>query len=280
VDVETTRASGEFLGICEEHRIWYRFVPGSTPAAVLLHGVGGSSYAMRGLAEPFETAGRATLLVDLRGHGFSDDPPTGGGSSLAEHASDVIAVMEECAIADADIVGHCFGSMIAVRLAATRPDLVRRIVLVSASLHPCDGPRAVVCWKAIGAVGAAFRTLAPRTYHARVQEQYDASVFPRVSDVYLPRMRQDFRHTSFANAVATMMAMSREGLDNEAAGLDAPVLIVHGSRDAWVPWRNPQRSADRIPGARFDLRGGEGHCSLVLRQDSRLPQDVFEFLTA
>ena len=68
--------------------------------------------------------------------------------------------------------------MIAVRLASTHRDIVRRIVLVSATLNPCDGTRAVLCWKAIGAVGAAFRTLAPRTYRARVQEQYDTSVFP------------------------------------------------------------------------------------------------------
>jgi pimeloyl-ACP methyl ester carboxylesterase len=280
LDVEATRTSGEFLTNGEGPRIWFRHVPGSKPTAVLLHGIGGSSYALRAFAAPFEAAGRATLLVDLRGHGFSDSPPAGGGSSLAEHVSDVAAVMRQCGVTEADIVGHCFGSMIAVRLASSRVGLVRRVVLISASLQPCDGPLAVLCWKAIGAAGAAFRAVAPRAYRARVQEQHDASVFPRVSDVYLPRMRQDFRRTSFANAVATMMAMSREKLDDEAATLANPVLVVHGAKDAWVPWRNPQRSANRIPGARFDLRDGEGHCSLVLRQDSRLPGDVFEFLSA
>jgi pimeloyl-ACP methyl ester carboxylesterase len=280
LDIEATRASGRYLTLGDGRRIWYRFVPGSGPTVVLLHGVSGSSYAMRPLAVPFHAARRSTLLVDLRGHGFSDSPAACDRASLAHHVSDVSAVMRECRIADADIVGHCFGSMIAVRLASTRPDIVRRIVLVSATLHPCDGTRASLCWKAIGAVGAAFRTFAPRTYRARVQEQYDTSVFPRVSDVHLSRMRQDFRHTSFANAVATMMAMSREELDAEAAALRLPVLVVHGAKDAWVPWRNPQRSAGMIPGARFDLREAEGHCSLVLRPDCGLPVEVFEFLSA
>lgn len=280
MDVEATRASGEFLTLRDGHRIWYRFVPGEGPAVVLLHGIGGSSYPMRRLAEPFEATGRPTLLLDLRGHGFSDGPAAGGGFSLAENCDDLLAVIEACGITRADVVGHCFGSMIAVRLAATRLDLVRRIVLVSSTLHPRDGARAYAGWGAIRATGAAFGALAPRRYRLRVPEQHDAAAFPRVGDVYLPRMRRDFRHTSFANAVATMVAMSRENLEAEAATLTVPVLVVHGAHDVWVPWRNPQRVCDRIPGACFDLHTEDGHCSLVLGAASTVPGRLAEFLAA
>lgn len=278
MDVEATRAQGRFLALRDGMRIWYRFVPGTGPAAVLLHGIGGSSYPMRSLAAPFQAAGRATLLLDMRGHGFSDGPAAGGGFSLAEHCDDALSVIDACGVTEADVVGHCFGAMIAVRLASLRPGLVRRIVLVSGTLRPRDSLAAVLCWGAIGAAGRAFGALAPRRYGSRLQEQHDAAAFPRVSDVYPPRMRADFRRTSYRYGVATMMAMSREDLDDEAAGLTAPVLVVHGAHDAWVPWRNPKRSAERIPGARFELRPEDGHVSCVLRPGSTLPGQLLEFL--
>ncbi len=202
----------------------------------------------------------------------------GGGFTLPEHVEDVLAVLDYLEVGYADLVGHCFGAMIAVRIAAMRPALARRLVLVSGTTRPRDGLRAAVCWGAIGAVGSIFAAVAPRSYHARLQEQFDAAVFSRVSDLYPPRMRQDFRHTSYRNAVATMMAMSRVDLAKDAASLALPVLVVHGRRDVYVPWRNARASAQQIPGSRFVLRETDGHVSCVLGAQSTLARDVAEFL--
>ncbi|WP_307835838.1 alpha/beta fold hydrolase [Phycicoccus sonneratiae] len=69
---------------------------------------------------------RATHAVDLRGHGDSDRP---GTYSIALMAADVAGLLDVLGAPAVDLVGHSLGGLVACRVAAERPRLVRRIVL-------------------------------------------------------------------------------------------------------------------------------------------------------
>ncbi|WP_256378081.1 alpha/beta fold hydrolase [Phycicoccus sp. HDW14] len=69
---------------------------------------------------------RTTHAVDLRGHGGSDHP---GRYSIALMAADVVALLDALEEPSVDLVGHSLGGLVACRVAAERPDLVRRLVL-------------------------------------------------------------------------------------------------------------------------------------------------------
>ena len=64
---------------------------------------------------------------DLRGHGYSDVPPTGYTS--ADMASDVLGLMDKADISSARIVGHSFGAVVAFHTAVIAPDRVHSLVL-------------------------------------------------------------------------------------------------------------------------------------------------------
>lgn len=73
------------------------------------------------------------FAVDLRGHGHT--PDVDGPFSYDAFANDTVAFIEAVVGAPAHVVGHSIGAGVALYLALRRPDLVRRLVLVSGAYH-------------------------------------------------------------------------------------------------------------------------------------------------
>lgn len=101
---------------------------GEGPDVLLIHGVTGDlsvwflSRAMEVLSRSFRVT-----AYDLRGHGYSDVPPSGYTS--AEQAGDTIAIMDALGIERAMLVGHSFGGVVAMHAAALYPGRVEAVVL-------------------------------------------------------------------------------------------------------------------------------------------------------
>jgi pimeloyl-ACP methyl ester carboxylesterase len=69
------------------------------------------------------------LLYDLRGHGKSDQPPTGYG--LGDMVADLVAILDALDLRDpVTLVGNSFGGMLALAFARDHPVRVRDLVLV------------------------------------------------------------------------------------------------------------------------------------------------------
>jgi pimeloyl-ACP methyl ester carboxylesterase len=77
---------------------------------------------------PELAATHRVVAVDLRGMGASDKPE--GGYDKKTMAADIAALIRHLGHGKADVVGHDIGSMVAYSLAATAPDVVRKLVLV------------------------------------------------------------------------------------------------------------------------------------------------------
>lgn len=72
---------------------------------------------------------RRAIAIDLRGHGNSE-APSDGDYSVDACASDILAVLDLLALGPIVLVGHSYGTFVSIDVAARRPDLVRRLVLV------------------------------------------------------------------------------------------------------------------------------------------------------
>src|SRR5262249_14874019 len=81
------------------------------------------------LCQAMQTLGqtRRVTAYDLRGHGYSDAPPTGYTS--ADHAADLFALIDELEIERATLVGHSFGGGIALHAAVLAPERIDALVL-------------------------------------------------------------------------------------------------------------------------------------------------------
>lgn len=107
---------------------------------LLLHGLGVSGVVWqafsRRLAPP--TGRYAAITPDLRGHGASDAPPL--GYEPADYARDLACLLEAPGstrqATPMPVLGHSLGALVALDLAAARPDLVSHAILVD---PPLDG---------------------------------------------------------------------------------------------------------------------------------------------
>ena len=102
--------------------------PGA-PRVVCLHGVSAHGRRFRRLAEERLARRYHVLAPDLRGHGRSDwEPPW----TIATHVADVL---ETVGAEPAVWIGHSFGGRLVLELAARRPELVERAVLLDPAIQ-------------------------------------------------------------------------------------------------------------------------------------------------
>jgi pimeloyl-ACP methyl ester carboxylesterase len=101
---------------------------GSGPDVVLIHGITGD-LSIWYLCKAMQSLGATHRVTayDLRGHGYSDVPPSGYTS--ADHAADLIALLDAIGAPRAKLLGHSFGAVIALHTAVLAPERVESIVL-------------------------------------------------------------------------------------------------------------------------------------------------------
>ena len=111
-------------------------LPGRLPARVYVHGLGGNGEAIFGaVARDPAIAGNRSILLDLPGHGSSDQPAD-FSYTLEAHADAVAAACRAAGVAAVDLVGHSLGADTAIVTAFRHPDLVGRLVISEANLDP------------------------------------------------------------------------------------------------------------------------------------------------
>jgi pimeloyl-ACP methyl ester carboxylesterase len=121
-----------------------------SPTFVLVHGAFANSFSFAPLQAQLALLGRRSLAVDLPGHGFeatfstayqapqdlarlAAEPGAIAGVTLAQNAERVIEVLERVREhGPVILVGHSRGGMTITAVGNARPDLVDRIVYVSA----------------------------------------------------------------------------------------------------------------------------------------------------
>lgn len=203
--------------------------PADAEPVVLVHGVTGFGGRFRRLAVEGLPERRA-LAVDLRGHGHSTwDPPW----HLERHVADLRETLDDAGLARADVVGHSFGGLLAMRLAAAAPERVSRLALIdpAVGLPPAlageyaDGARADESWAGEAEARKARRALRPA--HARDTVDEDLAAFLRRD----PDGRYRLRY-SRAAVVAAYAETARPPVP--LAGLAGPVLLVAARRAPFV----------------------------------------------
>lgn len=241
--------------------------PGAPPV-VLLHGFGASVYSWRKAAPELAAAGFRVVALDLAGFGYSERPVDRAAYTPAGQAAVVAEVLERLApelgaqagTAPVHAVGHSFGGGVALSLAASRPDLVRSLVLVDTTLPTHSrAPRAG--WPLYRPVAyLLLRTIGLRRWFVRRALELafhdDALVTPEL--VYAYRERLLYRGPASAYRSLTG-PLPRERLAVELAAIRAPTLVVWGEEDALIPVEAGRRAAGRIPGARFKSLPACGH---------------------
>jgi pimeloyl-ACP methyl ester carboxylesterase len=233
-------AFGEYAEI---HGIkMYYEIRGEGQPVVLLHG--GTSTIETSFSEQIPVLARnhRVIAIEQMGHGHTGDV---GGRELSYEgmAEDTAALLVHLGIQNADIVGWSDGGQLALRLAFTHPELVRRVIASGVGLGAVN-PQ----------MQQAMRALSADTWPAHVREEY-ARVSPDGA-AHWP---------VFFDKVRTMWAKPTWGISEPELGrIKATVLIVAGDRD-FTRVEETTRIFRMIPGARLAILPATDHYTFQKR---------------
>ena len=228
----------QFHAMPEGQRIAFRFAAGQGPALVFLPGYMSDMDGSKATAL-FDWAcehGRACLLLDYSGCGRSDGDFADG--TLSTWRDEVLALIDAHIAGQVVLVGSSMGGWLMLLAALKLGERLAGMIGIAAAPDFTD-------WG----------------YSAEQKEQLASGAVVREENPYGPEPTP-----TYPRFFADGQALRR--LD-ETIEIVAPTRLLHGQRDADVPWQISQRLAD-------GLRSDAVQLTLIKDGDHRLsrPQDI------
>ncbi|WP_435105597.1 alpha/beta fold hydrolase [Arhodomonas sp. AD133] len=198
------------------------------------------------------------LGLDMPAHGVSGFRPEGW--SLADVAADLALLIEERRLAPVTFVGHSQGGMVGLRLAAERPDLVDRLVLMGTSALAEPEERHGL-WRSIR------KALVDGDEAARAETWLDIERALRGSSSLTREAvaaRRDRQRLAALDPSGLALAIDAATLERPdirelLPHVRARTLVMVGAEDHATPPELAREIADRIGGARLEIVPGGDH---------------------
>ncbi|MGZ4313224.1 MAG: alpha/beta fold hydrolase [Solirubrobacteraceae bacterium] len=239
---------------------------GAGEPLVLLHGLGTAQQIWSLVTGPL-AARRRVITLDLPG--FGESAPVGDGFDLDEVADRLARALAARHVpAPFDLVGHSLGGAVALTLAAHRPRLVRRLVLVApAGLQRRRSglPGAMLGPGATGLFAARRRLagLSDRAWGRRLLLAFAAADGATLSPAQA-RMMVEASAPAQRIAAATTVIV-RADLMPLLRALPAPLGLVWGRQDRAVPFKLAAEILALRPDAELEVIDWTGHVPMVER---------------
>jgi len=254
---------------------WAPARPAGVPV-LLLHGLGASTIQWELVGAPLARRLAAPVLaVDLAGFGLTRATPEAAG--ILPNAELVIRLLGE--LGPARLVGNSMGGAVAIAVAARRPDLVARLVLVTPTLPqpsppgppepfiprnlpaalPVLGPLLVAAYAHSLPAAAIIDERLAAAFHDR--RRIDPGIRRRLIDLVRLRRRFPEGPAAYAAAARTLLAYLTlpGGIARDMQRVAAPTQIVHGAQDELVPVALAHDALRRRRDWRLDVIDPCGH---------------------
>jgi pimeloyl-ACP methyl ester carboxylesterase len=240
---------------------------GEGPAIVLLHGNGSmiQDWMISGLIDKLSRNHRV-VAFDRPGFGYSERPRTTIWTPEAQ--ADLLAkAVVGLELGIPTVVGHSFGTLVAIALALNHPELIARLVLIGGYYYPTARVDAVLAsGPAIPVAGDLMRyTISPVAGKLLVPTANrklfaPAPVTSEWEEEYPMEMALRPSQIRAVSAEAALMVLAAARLSSRYGELDGPTTIIAGDGDRVV---NPQDHSARLnaelSASKLLLVPGAGH---------------------
>jgi pimeloyl-ACP methyl ester carboxylesterase len=234
------------------------------PALLLVNGLGSqcTNYRVE-WCERFVAAGFFVIRFDNRDVGLSTDYDEAGltaAYTVDDMAADAVAVLDAASVDRAHVLGLSMGGMIAQLLAIDHPDRLLSVTsLMSTTGDPDVGLPSPEALEHILASAPADREGYLQHQLTSIRTWGSPAVFDEdwIRLVNGEAYDRAFRPDGQARQLLALRAASSR---TEALGrVHLPFLVLHGDQDRLVDPSGGRRTAEAVPGARFELIEGLGH---------------------
>ena len=250
---------------------------GNGPAALVSHGTGGGYDRGLFIASSLATGDLRFLAVSRPGYLGT---PLSVGKTPEQQADAFAALLDSLNLAGAAFIGVSGGAPSVLQFALRHPKRCWALVLISGVTQ------ALPEWKP---------SLGDRLSRRLTENQAIAAASNRILQVFQPSASPESRQRSWNPAVRFLEKLAsykarRDGRDNDYQQLASlsdydlsrvacPALIVHGTDDDEVPFRQAEFAARTIPDAELLSVPGAGH-GMLFRHPERVSISIVDFLNA
>ncbi|HEY7845187.1 MAG TPA: alpha/beta hydrolase [Bradyrhizobium sp.] len=234
----------------------------SLPTVLFLHGAGMDHTAWALHDRWFAHHGHNVLAPDLPGHGRSPGAPL---PTIAEMADWTAALLDAAGAANAKLIGHSMGSLIALETAARHPAKVSGLALVGTAATMTVGPDLLKAAEANNHDAVDMVSI----WGLGHQAELGGSLAPGLwmhggAQRILERCKPGVLFNDLAACNAYQNAVAA------AATVKVPVTLVLGERDMMTPTKAGKALAAALPGSRTVVLEGAGHLMMAERPDELL----------
>jgi pimeloyl-ACP methyl ester carboxylesterase len=248
-------------------KIFYE-VGGQGDPLVMIQGYGQYSQMWGNLPNEFAKLQYKVILIDNRGTGRSDKPDA--PVTVAQMADDICKVMDAISLRRASVFGVSMGGMIAQEFALNHADRLINLVL---GCTMCGGPHAIPTTPEGAKILFNLDYLKNMTPEQRSREVFRFFC----SDEFIqenPEALKDYHEatiecpTPLFTFARQAEAISKFDTWDRLEKIKVPTMIISGTSDDIIPFKNSELLEQKIPGAELTLLQDKRHGFFIEGMDS------------
>ena len=207
-----------------------------------------------GLSDGFEEYGRPNFIWNYVK--FYTGLPLKSAYSLADMASDGIAVLDDLELAQSHLLAMSMGGMITQRMVADNRERFKSYVLIASMARTPDlktGPK-----------GELKRLIEDRSFREQtIEERLDRSLkmYKILGTPGTEIDEEEFKKNALLNIERSsnesgftrqlIAILADKDRYNEVRSITNPTLVIHGRLDPLIPFEEGKKTADMIPNSQF-----------------------------
>lgn len=213
---------------------------------LFLHGWRSNKEAWSNIIQKLRVTGDGLQVyaIDLPGFGASPAPKTAWG--VEDYANLVAEFISKLDLKNVVVIGHSFGGRVGIKLASSRIDLVKKLILVDAAGFVTSSAKKSTLGFAAKIVKPIFKPKFMQGLRKKIYKQIGAEDY-----VATPELQKIFVKTV------------NEDLTENMKRILQPTLIVWGEKDKETPLSFAERMKFEIRNSKLEILPNAGHFSFI-----------------